>query len=292
MSTQAFEEEGGAGGDAALPPIESGDVHALLEDKMARLESRLRELGDVIVGFSGGVDSAFLLHVAHKVLGDRCVALTAVSPSLPAREREEAEALAQSIGVEHVLRESDEIHNPKYLENPRNRCYFCKMALFDIAEALKAEAGMKHMVIGTNCTDLKGHLPGLAAARERGVQCPLVEAGFTKQDVRQGARLLGMSVWDKPAFACLSSRFPYGTAITEEKLNKVETCEDVLRDLSFRVFRVRYHGEMVRIELGQDEVLRAFEPEVREAILKGCRKVGFKYVAVDLQGYRRGSMNE
>ncbi len=276
----------------AAPKLKVGDVEAPLEDKLQRLRSILEQLGNVVVGFSGGVDSAFLLKVAYEVLGDQCVALTAVSPSLPAREREEAQRVAAQIGVRHVLRESDEIHNPKYRENPTNRCYFCKMALFDIAEVLKAEAGMSNVIIGTNVTDLKGHLPGLAAARERGASCPLVESGFTKNDVREAARQMGMEVWDKPAFACLSSRFPYGTAITEKKLKKIETCEDVLRDLSFRIFRVRYHGDVVRVELGQDEIMRAFEPEVRQAILDGCRRVGFKYVAIDLQGYRRGSMNE
>ncbi len=273
--------------------LKPGLVDATLDEKMAHLRGRLRELGQVIVGFSGGVDSAFLVSVAYEVLGDGCVALTAVSASLPARERQEAEALAARIGVRHVLRESDEIHNPAYRANPQNRCYFCKMALFDIAEALQQEAGQgARTVIGTNVTDLKGHLPGLAAAKERGVLCPLVEAGFTKEDVREASRQIGLEVWDKPAFACLSSRFPYGTAITEERLSKVETCEDVLSDLGFRVFRVRYHDEMVRIELGQDELSRVLDPKTREAILSRCKAVGFKYVAVDLEGYRRGSMNE
>jgi uncharacterized protein len=263
-----------------------------LEEKIETLKSALVKLGDVVVGFSGGVDSAFLLKVAHDALGERCVALTAVSPSLPAAERVDAQKLAEKMGVRHVLRESDEIHNPAYKANPKNRCYFCKMALFDIAETLVAHEGVGHMVIGTNLTDLKGHLPGLDAAKERGVLCPLVDAGFTKADVREASRRMGLEVWDKPAFACLSSRFPYGTPITEAKLNKVETCEDVLRDLGFRVFRVRYHDDMVRIEFGESELFRAFEEGIRGPILERCKAVGFKYVAIDLQGYRRGSMNE
>lgn len=263
-----------------------------LDEKLARLRGRISALGELIVGFSGGVDSAFLLKVAVEELGPGAVALTAVSPSLPAREREEAERVAALIGARHILRESDEIHNPAYRANPTNRCYFCKMALFDIAHALSQEAGVAHMAIGTNVTDLKGHLPGLQAAHERGVLVPLVESGFTKADVREASRMLGLETWDKPAFACLSSRFPYGTSITEEKLTKVETSEDVLRDLGFRVFRVRYHGEMVRIELGQDELPRALGAEVRDAISKRIKAIGFKYVTLDLDGYRRGSMNE
>lgn len=278
------------GSFAAQPPL--ARISDALKAKEERLRARLGELDGLIVGFSGGVDSAYLVKMAQEVLGDRCIALTAVSPSLPTRERDEAAALAAKMGVRHVLRESSEIHNPAYRANPTNRCYFCKSALYELANMLKEETGFTHVAIGTNCDDLKGHRPGMKAAEENGALHPLVEAGFTKQDVRDASRSLDLPTWDKQEFACLSSRFPYGTSITVKKLAKVEKCEDVLRDLQFKVFRVRFHGELVRIELGQDELLRAFDPEIRPVILERCKAAGFKYVSLDLQGYRRGSMNE
>jgi len=263
-----------------------------LDRKVDRLRAHLRELGSLVVGFSAGVDSTFLLRVAHDELGERCVGLTAVSPSLPERERAEAVRIAGAIGVRHELRESDEIHNPNYRANPTTRCFYCKMALFDITESIKAEYGIEHVAIGTNLDDLKGHRPGYAAAQQRGVVHPLVEAGFTKAEVREASRQLGLDVWNKAEFACLSSRFPYGTEITEARLAQVESCEDVLSALGFHVFRVRYHDELVRIEIGEDELERAFDAGIRPQIVTRCKAAGFKYVSVDLQGYRRGSMNE
>jgi pyridinium-3,5-biscarboxylic acid mononucleotide sulfurtransferase len=276
------------GGAPRVPPVVTDELHA----KIDRLRTHLRGLDGVIIGFSGGVDSAYLLKIAYEELGDRCIALTAVSPSLPARERGAAAELAKGIGVRHELRESSEIHNPAYRDNPTNRCYFCKSALFMLARELKAETGIETVAIGTNLDDLKGHRPGMKAATEFGALHPLVTAEFTKADVRAASKLAGLGTWDKQEFACLSSRFPYGTRIDEERLLRVEVCEDVLARLGFQVYRVRYHGPVVRIELGPDEIARAMEASVRGEIVTGCKAAGFKYVSLDLEGYRRGSMNE
>lgn len=265
---------------------------ATLDEKLSRLRAHLRALGGVVVGFSGGVDSAFLLRVAVDELGDRALALTATSPSLPAAELEAAKRVAREMGARHEIVESDEIHNPKYAANPVNRCYFCKQALFEIAQELKPRAGIPHVAIGTNLDDLGDHRPGLVAARQYGALSPLVDAGFTKADVREGARRLGMAVWDKPAFACLSSRFPYGTPITEARLNQVAACEDILRELGFRVFRVRFHDALARVELGEAELARALDPSVRRAISAGFKAAGFQFVTVDLEPYRSGRLNE
>jgi uncharacterized protein len=263
-----------------------------LDEKLEHLRASLRDLDSLVVCFSGGVDSALLLKVAYDVLGARCVALTAVSPSLPERERRQTRAIASEIGVVHHLRESAEIEDPDYLSNPEKRCYYCKRATFDVTDALVAEIGFAHVAIGTNLDDLGEHRPGQEAGRQRNVLQPLVDAGFRKVDVRQAAKSLGLSVWDKPEAACLSSRVPYGTQITVERLGRIESCEDTLLSLGFRVFRVRYHDDVARIELGVDELQRAFEPQVAPKILSGFKAAGFKYVSVDLEGYRRGSMNE
>ena len=263
-----------------------------LEDRTRHLRARLGQLDGLIVAFSGGVDSAFLLRIAHDELGDRCIALTATGPSLAARERDSAVRFAADLGVEHVLRNSLEMENPQYLANPENRCYFCKSALFHLAGELSRETGIQHVAIGTNLDDLNGHLPGMQAAKESGALLPLVDAGFTKADVRAVSQELGLPTWDKQEFACLSSRFPYGTSINAERLQRVEQCEDLLRDLGFAVFRVRFHDQIVRIELGANEIQRAFDSAIRPRILECCRSAGFKYVTIDLQGYRRGSMNE
>ena len=265
---------------------------AELAQKVAGLQALLREMGQAVVCFSGGVDSGYLLAEAVNALGDNALALTAVSPSLAPEEGADARSLAESIGARHRLIDTYELDDPRYAANPVNRCYFCKTELYGKAIEEAASLGIAHVLDGFNVDDRGDHRPGRKAARERGVRSPLDELGFTKADIREAARRMGLRVWDKPALACLSSRFPYGTAITPEKLTRVNRCERVLRELGFRVYRVRYHDELARIEVAPDEFDKLFRPGVREEILRRFKDAGFTYVSIDLQGYRTGSLNE
>ena len=262
-----------------------------LQDKYARLTAILREMGDVIIGMSGGVDSVLLSKVAHEALGEKALAVTADSPSLPRRELAEAQSLAQLAGIRHLVIKTQEVFDPRYAANPNNRCYFCKSELFTNLDALAAQMGFHWIAYGENQDDLGDHRPGAVAAGEHNVRAPLKEAGMTKADIRALAQQLGLPVWDKPAFACLGSRFPYGTQITPEKLAQVEAAEDILWQLGFRQYRVRYHGEVARIEVDKAGMTKLVElGDVVAARFK--REAGFAYVAMDLAGYRRGSMNE
>ena len=243
-----------------------------------------------LVCFSGGVDSTLLLRVAHDVLGDRCVALTAVSITMAASERAAARELAAGIGARLEVVESHELERPGFAQNPTDRCYHCKAELLEIARPRADALALAEVLIGTNLDDLGDHRPGLAAANERGARNPLVEAGMTKADVRALSRNLGLPTWDKPQLACLSSRFPYGTEITAERLRQVDGFEDALRALGFRQLRVRYHGDVARLEIEIADMARALEN--REAIVKAGRSHGFTFVALDLAGFASGSLNQ
>ena len=245
-----------------------------------------------MVCFSGGVDSSFLLAESVGVLNQNAVALTAVSPSLAQEEGAEARHLAQQLGARHLLVETHELDDPRYAANPVNRCYFCKTEMYATAVEQACSLGIPHVLDGFNVDDRSDHRPGRKAAREYGVRSPLDELGFTKSDIREAARRIDLPVWDKPALACLSSRFPYGTPITPERLTQVGRCERVLRDLGFRVYRVRYHGSAARIEVAPEELQKLWGPQVRDQINRRFWEAGFVSVTVDLEGYRRGSLNE
>lgn len=263
-----------------------------IADKLSRLRARLRELGSVLVCYSGGVDSAFVLAVAHAELGPRAVGMTAVSPSLAPAEKEDALMIAREIGADHRLVASNEIEDPSYAANNADRCFHCKSELYRIATKMRAEWDLAAIVNGTNLDDLGDYRPGLEAAKQAGVVSPLIDAGFTKADVRAGAAAVGLAVWDKPAAACLSSRIPYGTSVTRERLAQIGGFEAALKKLGFRQVRVRWHDELARIELGAEELARAADPAVRGAIVAAGKEHGFRYVTLDLGGYRVGSHNE
>lgn len=263
-----------------------------LNTKIDRLRALLRDMGEVMVCFSGGVDSSYLLAEAIHVLGNRATALTAVSPSLATEEGEDAKRLAEQLGARHVLVQTSEIDDPRYAANPVNRCYFCKTEVYGRAIQHARGLGVGHVLDGFNIDDRGDHRPGRKAAREFGVRSPLDECGFTKQDIREAARQISLPVWDKPALACLSSRFPYGTQITPARLTQVGRCERFLRDLGFRVCRVRYHNEVARIEIEPELLPELFMPAVRSEIVRVFQDAGFSFVTVDLQGFRSGSLNE
>ena len=263
-----------------------------LDAKMDRLAGYLRGLDSVLVCYSGGVDSAFVLAMAHRELGAKAIALTAVSPSLPPGELAEAQSLARQIGADHRVVSSNEMQDPRYVANGPDRCFYCKSELYDLAEKQRQAWGLASVLNGTNCDDLGDYRPGLQAASNAHVKSPLVDCAFDKADVRAGSRLLGLPVWDKPAAACLSSRIPYGTSVTSEKLAQIGGLESQLKQLGFRQVRVRYHDKLARIELDLQDVTRAAQPGIREKMVALGKQYGFQYVTLDLAGYRVGSHNE
>jgi len=263
-----------------------------LEAKERELARLLETMSPVVVAFSGGVDSSYLAYKAHRVLGARALAVTADSPSVPGAQGRMALRVAREFGFAHEVIRTEEVELPEYRDNPPNRCYFCKDELYTKLRALAEERGFRTVIDGLNADDLADFRPGRKAAAEQGVRSPLVEAGLAKSEIRELSRRAGLPTADQPASACLASRFPYGTPITLEKLGTVDRGEEALREIGFRVFRVRHHGDIVRLEFGAEDLPRALDPEMARRLTAVFKGLGFRYVTLDLEGYRTGSLNE
>lgn len=262
--------------------------------KLDRLRALVRSYEDVLVTFSGGVDSAFLLYVVHDELAERCHALTCVSVTMANSEVEDARALGREfgLGTRHHVVQSNELEQPGFADNPNHRCALCKTELMEIARPLAESLRVSRIALGTNVDDLGDYRPGIQAASERGAVAPMVEVGMTKAEIRALSDMLGLRTWDKPQLACLSSRFPYGTKITPERLRRVDAFEDGLRALGFRQLRVRFHDTIARLEIDEVDLPRVVEPGVRQQLVDLGKSLGFTYVALDLAGFRSGSLNE
>ncbi|HUO32713.1 MAG TPA: ATP-dependent sacrificial sulfur transferase LarE [Bryobacteraceae bacterium] len=265
---------------------------ALLHEKQEKLFSVLRGLDKVMIAYSGGADSAYLAWAAHQVLGANALAITADSASMPESHKRDAEAFVRQFGIPHEYIQTLEFDNPDYLKNDPSRCFHCKDELFTRLEEVGRERGIPNIVYGVNADDLGDYRPGQKAAGIHQVKAPLVEAGLTKGEIRELSRMAGLPTWDRPASACLSSRIPYGTPVTIENVKTVERGEEDLKSLGFRQFRVRYHGELVRLEIAPDELPKALNQEMARKFTALFKGLGFKYVTLDLEGYRQGSLNE
>jgi pyridinium-3,5-biscarboxylic acid mononucleotide sulfurtransferase len=262
-----------------------------LAAKQDALFGNLRALGSIIVAYSGGADSAYLAWAARQVLGDRAIAITADSASIPESHKRDAEAFARSHNIRHEYIATNEFDNPEYVKNAPDRCFHCKDELFTQLAAEAAKRGIAHVIYGVNVDDLGDYRPGQRAAQLHSVKAPLVEAGLTKSDIRELSRIAGLATWDRPASACLSSRIPYGTPVTIQNVKTVERGEEEIRALGFRQFRVRFHGELVRIEIAPEELPRALDSTMARAFTAIFKPLGFHYVTLDLEGYRQGSLN-
>ncbi len=264
----------------------------MADEKFSELKKIISRYGSLLVAYSGGVDSTFLLRTAKDVLGDNVLAVSALSETYVKEEFELAEKIAKEMGVRHLSVESSEVDIPQFRDNPPDRCYYCKYELFSLLKNIAEKEGIDFVADGTNYNDIKNdHRPGMKAAKELGIVSPLCEAKMNKEDIRYLSKKLGLETWDKPEMACLSSRFPYGTDITREKLTVIDEAERFLRGLGFNQLRVRHHGETARIELEEDALKRFLDDNLRKSVVEKLKSLGFKYVALDLEGYRRGSMN-
>ena len=272
---------------AAAPALDASQAFA----KQERLVGDLRRLDSVLVAFSGGADSAYLVWAAHRALGDGALAITALSASFSRHDREQAESFIAATGLRHEFIATHELENPLYVANHADRCYHCKDELFDQMDALALARRVSAIAYGINADDTRDFRPGHRAAQEHHVLAPLLDAELYKAEIRFLSQRAGLATWNRPASACLSSRVPYGTAVTPELLGKIDRAEAVLRALEFRQFRVRAHGELARIEIAADELARGFEPDVLRKISEGVKAAGFAFVTVDLEGYRQGSLN-
>ncbi len=263
-----------------------------LQKKKEQLEEYLRSLESVAVAFSGGVDSTFLLTVAHNVLGEKAVAVTARSCSFPQRELNEAKLFCEQKGIQHIIVDSEELDITGFSQNPVNRCYLCKTELFQKIRSVANKLGLKEIVEGSNLDDNGDYRPGLIAVAEQNAKSPLRHCNLSKSEIRMLSKELKLPTWSKPSFACLSSRFPYGETISEEKLSQIDKAEQILLDLGFRQVRVRHHGNLARIEVEEEQYPKLIEKEIRHTISTKLKELGFVYVSIDITGYRTGSMNE
>jgi uncharacterized protein len=275
-----------------LTKDEIEELCASSADKVERLRALLHRFDSALVAFSGGVDSAFILKMCVEQLGDKVVALTALSPSVAPEEAEEAQALATAMGARHIMLPSNELANPSYVQNGANRCYFCKSELYGICEQKRVEWGLAVVFDGFNADDRRDFRPGHKAAREFRVSSPLAEVALTKREIRAWSARLNLPTWDKPQMACLASRLPYGTLVTAERLQKVGAAESALRQLGLRAFRVRYHHEVARLEVSQEEYARFSEADFRQSANDALQRLGFAFVALDLEPFRSGRMND